>query len=373
MMRHIYHEEISNRGGKIILDTTEIEPGRFETTAINAGTCEELDIATQDDVHDAGSDFDAMMERFAGPLQNAFYKAGMKTGGRYSLAFLGEFGFPVCLNITLHSYRLEAWAQYDDAVTIIYTPAGKRKDRALRLYNRSFLAYDGWRTLDSSATFDVADRGGVTAMMSRYACFDERYMEDIRANWPDFIGAYRREEVPFPIPARLETAQPEREPRGPFRLADGITVVFDPQSAKDPAIDMAPEEFARLYAEDAEPMGTEGLARALKRAAIASAAHIEDEDGGTCNFDSPALDFAACGISRANAERVIKAVGLSCFDWRPYKGYRGEDGKIVKAPTYLVIGGFTSGQGDRRTSMAEAFCERMNAEGFRTQMYYQMD
>ena len=51
----------------------------------------------------------------------------------------------------------------------------------------------------------------------------------------------------------------------------------------------------------------------------------------------------------------------------------GDEIEIIKAPTYLVITGFQSGQGYRHTHMAEAFCRSMNADGFETQMYYQMD
>lgn len=141
-------------------------------------------------------------------------------------------------------------------------------------------------------------------------------------------------------------------------------------------IDLELDEFVRLYA---PPEGevldaSEKLRRALLRARhVALAVGEDDEDGGTCNFDSPALDFAVCGITKADAERTIKAVGLSCFDWKPFKNYRGSDGKVIKSPTFLVIGGFQRGQGNRRTRMAEAFCDHMNNDGCETRMYYQMD
>lgn len=167
---------------------------------------------------------------------------------------------------------------------------------------------------------------------------------------------------------------PEYTPaRKPYTLLPGLTVIFDAEGSY--CVDIEADEFARLFAPQnaAEMDAVERLTRALKRAAIASVAHICDDDGGTCNFDSPALDFAACGMTRARAEEAIKSVGLYCHDWKPFKNHRGEDGKLVKAPTFLVISGFQSGQGLRRTRMAEAFCQQLNEDGFEAGMYYQMD
>lgn len=163
--------------------------------------------------------------------------------------------------------------------------------------------------------------------------------------------------------------------RKPYALLPGLTVIFDADGCNGPCVDIEADEFARLFAPQnaAEMDMTERLTRALKRAAIASVAHICDDDGGTSNFDSPVLDYAACGLTRAMAEDAIKSVGLYCYDWKPFRNHRGEDGRMVKAPTYLVISGFQCGQGYRRTRMAEAFCQRLNEDGFEAGMYYQMD
>ncbi len=142
-------------------------------------------------------------------------------------------------------------------------------------------------------------------------------------------------------------------------------------------VDLEPEEFARLYAppEGEQIDASEKLRRALERAKHKAYAAMgdEDDDGGTCNFDSPVLDFSACGLKKAAAEKIIADADLSCYDWRPFKSHRGEDGKLIKAPTYLVIVGFQRGQGFLRTRMAEAFCNSLNNDGIESGMYYQMD
>ena len=78
-------------------------------------------------------------------------------------------------------------------------------------------------------------------------------------------------------------------------------------------------------------------------------------------------------MKEKDAERVIESVGLSCFTWKPFKDHCNEDGSMVRAPKYLVIGGFQHGQASLHTRMAEAFCRSMNADGCETMMYYQMD
>lgn len=126
-------------------------------------------------------------------------------------------------------------------------------------------------------------------------------------------------------------------------------------------VSLTPDEFAALYAATDNPGKVEALTRALRRAEIAALAFQDEPDGGTCNFDAPALDYKACGLTKGKAEQAIADAGLRCFDWKAY-GQR-----------HLIICGFQLGQGDRRTAMAEAFCKSLKDEGFSCGMYYRMD
>lgn len=121
------------------------------------------------------------------------------------------------------------------------------------------------------------------------------------------------------------------------------------------------DEFAALYAATDKPDKVEALTRALRRAEIAAMAYADEPDGGTCNFDAPALDYKACGLTKAKAEQAIADAGLRCFDWTAY-GQR-----------HLIICGFQLGQGDRHTAMAEAFQRSLAADGYACGMYYRMD
>ena len=114
----------------------------------------------------------------------------------------------------------------------------------------------------------------------------------------------------------------------------------------------------------------EKLRWALDRAVLAATLFANCDDGGTCNFDAPAFNFEAYGISKADAMRIIDEAGLYSYEWDmfPSKPGRGKRKHIQ-----LVIVGFTSGQGNRRTKMAEAFCKQMQEDGCNCGMYYQMD
>lgn len=103
------------------------------------------------------------------------------------------------------------------------------------------------------------------------------------------------------------------------------------------------------------------LTNALTKAKKAAQAYIKSEDGGTCNFDSPVIDYRKMHMSKAKAEEAIKAAGLRCFEWKSWGGIR------------LVICGIGAGQGNRNTRMAEAAYESLKNSGISASMYYQMD
>lgn len=107
----------------------------------------------------------------------------------------------------------------------------------------------------------------------------------------------------------------------------------------------------------------EALRKALERAKIVADMAWQEDDGGTCNFDSPTLDYRAMGMSKKKAVETIEQTGLWCYEW---KGYGG-------CVLGLVICGTTKGQGNCRTAMAEAFNKSLKADGIASGMYYQMD
>ena len=109
------------------------------------------------------------------------------------------------------------------------------------------------------------------------------------------------------------------------------------------------------------PESWKALIADLKAAKLVAEA-VTGNDGGTCNFDSPALHIPE-GMTYQQVYACCKAAGVSCFDWKPFK----------KGEKLAVIGCTGIGQANRRTAGAEAACKYLESKGWQCGMYYQMD
>ena len=180
MKRTIAHQEIgggySSDGPKIIVDTTEIFPGEYETMALYGNGPlhgEELDSRTADNEADALRDFREILTKHLRPLQAAVFGAGMIPGEKYTILHYNEFGFLIAQKIRFHSVDCTTYAQYGDAVTITCTPFRKRGKYRWTLYNKSFAIYAGWQDLPESALWDViSENEKVTVKQTKYCCWN---------------------------------------------------------------------------------------------------------------------------------------------------------------------------------------------------------
>lgn len=101
------------------------------------------------------------------------------------------------------------------------------------------------------------------------------------------------------------------------------------------------------------------LSEALINAVNAATMLADTEDGGTCNFDMVTLKIK---IPKKFIQYIyVKLEKMYARDWgRLWRGYY-----LVDIPL--------SGQGYRRTRMAEAACESLKAAGYNAMMFYQCD
>ena len=108
------------------------------------------------------------------------------------------------------------------------------------------------------------------------------------------------------------------------------------------------------------PESWKALIVALKAAkSVAKAAACDD--GGTCNFDSPALHIPE-EMSYEQVAACCAAADVHCFKWR----WCGETMAVLPSCS-------GNGQGNRRTEGAEQACKFLNEHGYNCGMYYQMD
>ena len=94
--------------------------------------------------------------------------------------------------------------------------------------------------------------------------------------------------------------------------------------------------------------------------AAGQAAEAENpEDGGTCNFDSPALFLPHWNYGMI--EQASREAGCRCYEWKLFGSKM-----IVFTPD-------SGAQANARSRNAEAMCEELKSRGYDAKMYYQMD
>ena len=101
-------------------------------------------------------------------------------GDRYTIVWMGEFGFPCSRQITLTSVRKDRYAQYTEAYYVTFVPRGKRKNRQVVFYGKkAVIVWPGWVSPDvtmyRNTEIKDTDTGSV-AVSKSFPCFDERYM-----------------------------------------------------------------------------------------------------------------------------------------------------------------------------------------------------
>lgn len=122
----------------------------------------------------------------AEPFQQAMLSSGLKEGGKYTLLYLNEFGFPVLDRITFYRMAPKQYAQHTDAVSMVVRKAGARKSVRICLCNCSLAIYEGWHKIKDTDTYVCLDNqiteGGlvaVTTKRTKYSCFDARFFTDV--------------------------------------------------------------------------------------------------------------------------------------------------------------------------------------------------
>ena len=189
------HAEIGggySMGPTIIIDAAEIFPGEIEVMAMYKGGEEiECKIAADDD--EARRIFSDMVQRYAEPMQKVFAGANLKAGGKYTIFHLGEFGFPIAQKITFHSMELTTYAQHRDAVKLIFTPYRKRSTYQKYFYNNSLIICEGWQDINEKDIKNtLSETPEVKTTITKYACFDSRYIEDAEKYLKNIIGVFKK-------------------------------------------------------------------------------------------------------------------------------------------------------------------------------------
>lgn len=197
-MSSLYHAKLGggySQRREIIIDAADMheygESG-FEVAALTKDG-DELDMERCDTAEQAKAAFDALIQKYAEPLQRTIASADLHPGGRYTLVYHNEFGFPVAQKVTFWGYAMRTYAQHSDVVqlTVAYR-GGKTQWLKLFIGYEPLLIFRGWQELPESALWDVKRSSGDTTMrVSKYESFSNQYFEDALRILKDPVVIYR--------------------------------------------------------------------------------------------------------------------------------------------------------------------------------------
>lgn len=117
-------------------------------------------------------------------IQETFRQADLKNGEKYTLLFINDFAFPCVQKITLESIEERQYAQYKDAVRIVFRPYKKRNCYQKYFYNsyKRFAVLKGWFDVQTTKT---VSRGGMT--FSEICSGDISFIERACAEHPEAV------------------------------------------------------------------------------------------------------------------------------------------------------------------------------------------
>lgn len=185
-----YIELFGNYSGKrkIIIDACRLAENEIEVMAMYEGGYDELDCITVQTGAEALKVFNELVSKYAEPLQKALYNARMVEGGKYTLVYINDFGFPVAQKITYHDMQLCTYAQYSDCVRLIFKPYRKKKI----FYHTSLMIFAGWQDMkDEDTKVVLKDNSDVRVTKSKYNCFDAQYIDDLEKVFKDPVVIYK--------------------------------------------------------------------------------------------------------------------------------------------------------------------------------------
>ncbi|MBX2993186.1 MAG: hypothetical protein KF681_00125 [Bdellovibrionaceae bacterium] len=120
----------------------------------------------------------------------------LEVGKRYTVIVENDMGFGVnAVQFTFHSSKLGRFAQYENAVELIFTPKKKRNLHSIKFYGKKdFALFEGWVDVNTDAFSAPEDQGIIVVRRMKYSSCDSRFMDDAIASvkaTPLFVKRFR--------------------------------------------------------------------------------------------------------------------------------------------------------------------------------------
>lgn len=120
----------------------------------------------------------------------------LEIGKRYTVIVENDMGFGVnAVQFTFHSSKLGRFAQYENAVELIFTPKKKRNLHSIKFYGKKdFALFEGWVDVNTDPFSVPEDQGIIVVRRMKYSSCDSRFMDDAIASvkaTPLFVKRFR--------------------------------------------------------------------------------------------------------------------------------------------------------------------------------------
>lgn len=121
-------------------------------------------------------------------IQEAFNQVNLEKGEKYTLLFTNDFCFPSAVKVTMESVEARKYAQYDDAVRLVFKPFKKRNFYQKFFYGEHarFVILRGW--------YDIETARKVSGGIKEYCSGDYSFMDRAVEDHPEAVVLYYRRE-----------------------------------------------------------------------------------------------------------------------------------------------------------------------------------
>ena len=127
-------------------------------------------------------------------IQETFRQADLKQGEKYTILYLNDFSFPVVYKIVFHSAEETTYAQYKDAVRLVFKPYRKRNYYQMRFYgsHKHFAILKGWHDIQTAQTVTRNGYSFTEICSGDYSFIEKACKEHAQ----DVVLNYSYEEIP---------------------------------------------------------------------------------------------------------------------------------------------------------------------------------
>ncbi|WP_144626311.1 LPD29 domain-containing protein [Bacillus altitudinis] len=111
-------------------------------------------------------------------IQEQFEQALLKKGEKYTLCYISDLGLFITQQITFDSFESTKYAQYENAVKLVFKPQNKRKLYYTHFYS-DLLIFKGWHELPENVLNNVKESKGFLTISSKYHSCDKQQFDEV--------------------------------------------------------------------------------------------------------------------------------------------------------------------------------------------------